>query len=375
MADTQCARQSLHTIDLERVPESTLLGRALSLGSVVTTVSSFALRSHPAHENPKTQTFNQIGEGLQGVIFEQIGQSPVLKKERPGNESLPSNIRHEYKIHQDVSAAFRLYGSLNRSDVHVPYPLEFIPKTASCEFWDDALPRIPARYRTPGDAFKMERILPLPKVTREALVTHFYSGQHRHSASDIENILRNPENKHCLARVYLGKEIGEIPQTESALRNFPLFLNPMLDLGMDVTRLAHAMGKAYAIMHWGAAVNGDDVEFVLGTSTFPMNDPDEALAGLQNRVVGLYLLDFGQCEMVDLTEEPEVVYQAFKGAMVTGDNQLFIPHHHVTPAIFAMFKKGYMEAGKTILTEKGLEEKFSLDDFMRQYEEYVEDFL
>jgi hypothetical protein len=33
---------------------------------------------------------------------------------------------------------------------------------------------------------------------------------------------------------------------------------------------------------------------------------------------------------------------------VTGDNQLFIPHSSTSPALFAAFKKGYIDAGSVM---------------------------
>ncbi|CAG8044278.1 unnamed protein product [Penicillium nalgiovense] len=127
----------------------------------------------------------------------------------------------------------------------------------------------------------------------------------------------------------------------------------MEQIGIETVPLAKAMGKAYATLHWAAAINGDDVEF-------------------------LYLLDFGQCEAVDLAQNPDVVYQAFKGAMVIGDNQHFIPHYSRSPALFATFRQGYIEAGNIILSDRGLKTKFNMEDFMKEYEEYeeyAEDFL
>lgn len=79
--------------------------------------------------------------------------------------------------------------------------------------------------------------------------------------------------------------------------------------------------------------------------------------------------------MVDLNEEPEHVYQLFKGAMVTGDNQSFIPHYATDPELFAAFKMSYIETGKIILSEKQLSHVFSMEDFFREYAEYAEDFL
>ncbi|CAG8902450.1 unnamed protein product [Penicillium egyptiacum] len=148
----------------------------------------------------------------------------------------------------------------------------------------------------------------------------------------------------------------------------------MEQIGIRTLTLANAMGKAYATLHWGAAINGDDVEFVLGTSATEIQGADHG-PDLQHRAVGLYLLDFGQCEAVDLTQDPDVVYQAFKGAMVTGDNQSFIPHYLRSPALFATFRQGYIEAGNAILSDKQLNNKFNMEDFMPEYEEYAEHFL
>ena len=221
----------------------------------------------------------------------------------------------------------------------------------------------------------MDRILPLPKVVRSALITQFYPSQGAPiDPQTLPNILGTVENKHCLARTYLGKEEGQVIAKERfSLRNFPLDLKSMERLGLEVASLAGSMGKAFALMHWGAGVNGDDVEFVLGTSIVP--GPGDGELGHQHRAVGFYLLDFGQCDLIDLSRDPEDVYQAFKGAMVTGDNQLFIPHYRKSPALFAVFKGEYMRAGEFIVKEKKLDTKFKMADFMREYEEYAEDFL
>ncbi|KAJ6186792.1 hypothetical protein N7519_008093 [Penicillium mononematosum] len=339
-------RQLLAT-DLARLTDLAILNQSLSLKSVILTASSFSHLFRVARSRPELQQLNQIGVGLQGAVFEQ------------------------YKIHCDVSAAFEHYQSIHR-EVRVPKPFEFISRNQNNTFWDEILTKTPQGYRMRGDLVMMERILPLPKVVRRALISQFCVPEHRDS-TEIEAILNQPGNKHCLARVYLGKANGNIVH-DLPLRNFPLYLAPMERVGIDTLHLANAMGKAYATLHWGAATNGDDVEFVLGTSATAAQGTDHA-PDLQYRAVQLYLLDFGQCEAVDLAQNPDVVYQAFKGAMVTGDNQSFIPHYLKSPALFATFRQGYIEAGKMILSDKKLQNKFNMEDFMQEYEEYAEDFL
>ncbi|CAG8269130.1 unnamed protein product [Penicillium olsonii] len=343
-----------------------ILERTLSLRSVISTTSSFSQLVQTARNRPHLQQINQIGAGSQGVVFERVGKDSVLKKERPGNEILSSNLTKEYTVHRQVSAAFDHYQPLTKCETTVPRVLRFIPKTGEDPFWEELLPKLPGEYRTRDNSVLMQRILPLPKVVRRALI-------HRFITADIpqaSTLLADPTNKHCLARVYLGKANGTRSH-ESPLRNFPLYLDDMKQIGIDTIELASALGKAYATLHWGAGVNGDDIEFVLGTTA------EQAVCGRQphqDRAIGLFFLDFGQCDIVDLSQESGTVYQAFKGAMVTGDNQHFIPHAN-QPEFLAAFKKGYSAAGTIILGDKRLDSKFDIKEFIQQYEEYAEDFL
>ncbi|KAK4861860.1 hypothetical protein LT330_003895 [Penicillium expansum] len=371
---TENARISrlLLATNLGRMTDSAILKRSLSLNSVISTASSFASVFQTARSRPDLQQLNQVGAGLQGAVFEQVGKPLALKKENPGNERLPSNLHHEYTIHCDIWTAFEHYQSIS-SEVHIPKPFKFISRKDNTAFWDELLPKTPHAYRVRGDVVMMDRILPLPKIVRKALISQFCAPEQHIDTTDIEAILNHPQNKHCLARVYLGMANGTIDH-KTPLRNFPLYLDSMEQIGIETLPLANAMGKAYAILHWGAAINGDDVEFVLGTSATEALAVDHELE-FQHRAVQLYLLDFGQCEAVELTQDPDVVYQAFKGAMVTGDNQRYIPHYSRSPALFAIFRQGYIEAGNIILSDKKLNTKFNMDDFMQEYEEYAEDFL
>ncbi|KAJ5616759.1 hypothetical protein N7537_001873 [Penicillium hordei] len=371
--NAQIVQRFLDATELAMMPDSTILERSFSLKSVISTTSSFSRRFQEARSRPDLQDIHQIGIGLQGVVFEQVGKDSVFKKEKPGNESRPSNLRHEYKIHLNVSAAFERYQRMAKIEVTIPKPIEYIQTAQQSSFWDDVFPKIPLEYRTRGDIMKMQRILPLPKIVRRALIAHL-CGQERYlETPETKGLLDNPQNKHCLTRIYLGKANGPY-HPEAPLRNFPLYLGTMKKLGIETTRLATAMGKSYATLHWGSGVNGDDVEFVFGTFALEMRK-GQLRPDFQRRAIGLFLLDFGQCESVDLSENPQTVYQAFKGAMVMGDNQSFIPHLSNDPELFAAFKKGYIEVGNVILLDKRLNDAFSVEDFMQQYEEYAADFL
>lgn len=374
---TRVAQLFIRAEDLNSAEYSVVLNRSLSLKSVISTTSSFFGRFQQVRFQPHIQQINQIGSGLQGAVFEIVGRTYVFKKETPGNELLSSNLQSEYKIHCDVFDAFELYKTSTQNIVHVPKPQSFIPRyQEEATFWTEILPKIPKEYRIHEDVVTMERILPLPKVVRKALIAFFCRREWDLDDTEVECLLNEPENKHCLARVYLGKNEGSLHRENPApLRNLPLYLDWLQEMGIETAILAQEMGKAYATMHWGAAVDGDDVEFVLGTSTIKGPEMPVESANIQHRAIGLYLLDFGQCEAVDLTVDSETVYQAFKGAMVLGDNQLFIPHASTSPQLFAAFRKGYVDAGNVIISARKLKKKFNMDDFMSEYEEYAQDFV
>jgi hypothetical protein len=139
--------------ELGLMTDSAILQRSLSLKSIISTTSSFSRRFQSARFRPDLQEINQVGLGLQGAVFETVGKPLVLKKESPGNEALFSNLRHEYAIHCDVSAAFERYQTATNNEVHVPKPFEFISKTHNHVFWMKSYRkchRLTARAGTPS---------------------------------------------------------------------------------------------------------------------------------------------------------------------------------------------------------------------------------
>lgn len=376
--------------DLKDMPAQWILRQCLSLDTITITASSY-LKSFQSVEycydvlgaillnQPTGCELVEIGEGLQGAVFEELGRLGAVKKEKPGNEHRPSCLSREYQAHSAVQITFDRYGS-----VFGPEPRVLVPALSKfCPSPNLALSHMefPYPHRYPGHMMFMDRILPLTKAVRRALITEFFPQPDGKppSTSTVERILDRLPNKHALARTYFGKQSHIFNESESdfSLRNFPLCLEAMERIGMDTRTMARMMGKAFAIMHWGAGIDGDDVEFVLGTYTVKGEEPDSALTNgnIQYRALGYYVLDFGQCSFVDLAGEVQDIYQAFKGAMVTGDNLYFIPNCMRSPNLFRDFKGAYIEAGQKILDEKGLQDKFDMQYFMTAYEEYAEDFL
>ena len=165
-------------------------------------------RTKESQQGPSTQVIKQIGEGMQGTIFEDVGLPNVIKKEKPGNETLPSNLRNEWNIHSDVIAAFALYDRYIHTDVDVPRLSRFFKMPEYQDLWKSHVENFPEEHRTLTEVFSMSKIRPLPKVVRNALIQRFYPF---HDGAPIQEIilqdtLDDPLNEHCLVRPYLGKE-------------------------------------------------------------------------------------------------------------------------------------------------------------------------
>ncbi|KAJ4120136.1 hypothetical protein NW768_010420 [Fusarium equiseti] len=100
------------------------------------------------------------------------------------------------------------------------------------------------------------------------------------------------------------------------LQNFPLHVNEMEDIGLDTSHFARLMANTLAIIHWGAKVDGNDIEFVLGYSPAQTRTPTPEEAELltlweladycelefARRTMEMWVIDFNQCSAVEDNE-------------------------------------------------------------------------
>ncbi|KAK0656459.1 hypothetical protein B0T16DRAFT_441396 [Cercophora newfieldiana] len=337
---------------------------ALTLGSQIG-----AIPDHTTH-NESLLPVN-IGEGYQATIYEQSGSDSAFKKERLRNSELKTNLLAEYGIHRTIEEAWKLYtqsipqthgpvniGMENRdiilrnplgtcsvarsadgkvnTDVRVPRLMRYyIKEEAKAAAWKE---RPPKDDDSPTAVLEMERIYTLVGLAIQSLAMEF------HGPENVVKIMANDSNKHCLVRPYLGRtrpSAGPFLPDRAPMRNFRLYLDDMKKMGIDVEHIAREMGRAFAVMQWGAGVDGDDVEFVLGATMHKIEDGSQELVCTTR----LWLLDFGQCQSVDFSDLPDEVYQAFKGVMVTGTNQDFIPSVKNKP-LWNLFCGAYEHAAR-----------------------------
>jgi hypothetical protein len=282
------------------------LRQMLSLKSQISTSSSEA--------QTKSQTcFRKIGAGACGVVFAQDRTSLVFKLAKsPDHTELWNN----YRMHVKIAREFRRHMI---DQVKVPEVYFFVP-SGRASFWDkhpELLEAAKNEVNLPTAALLTERIIPLPSTTRELLINKYCAPRIKDQArADLAN-------RDCLVRVYLGSTKGKIGQMFFSLRNFKLHLNHMTDLDLDSEALARGMGRALAVLHWGAKTDARDVEFVIGRSSTtkkkkktraePAMDDDEepcyarpptdVIDNFFCRVTELFVLDFNQVRKITMDDE------------------------------------------------------------------------
>ena len=248
-----------------------------------------------------------------------------------------------------------------------------IPQTPRChafytaddtEFWSAAkLGRFPEGHRTRKPLFIVDRILPVPQKTREALIKLFFdqSDETQQEARD------DPDNKDCLVRLYLGERESEEQEEapHSSLRNFPLRLNMMEEIDLDIFAMANEMAVGLAIMHWQAKVDAMDVEFVLGSSATWDNDHQPVLfddtsaiphtinaINFKRRTVHLWMFDFDKASEISFTagDVDTKLVPAFLG------NDPYYPMPHVDKKLWEGFSGTYIKVSEIILRSKEMDE-------------------
>lgn len=294
-------------------PSQEVLCRVLSINSVVSTSSSFATFNQENHN--VSAGFRTIGFGQCGIVFERPGRGYVIKVARPFfEESLWSDLQAHFAVHH----AFQEQQQQQRQlEVKTPRVFSFIPKDYR-EWWDSHLPLfdIQGQFSVPSMALITERILPIPKVARQALIDTYCPASYRVAVSS------HSTNRDCLARIYLGRRrpAEHPPPANFTLRNFNLCLDQMIELNLPVYHYAKAIGEALATIHWAANVDGYDVEFVLGSEGDTRYTQDissslgltpQAIAEMpkytnldammsvnfKRRTTGIWVLDFNLCNM------------------------------------------------------------------------------
>ncbi|KAL6793047.1 zinc finger domain-containing protein [Trichoderma sp. SZMC 28012] len=262
----------------------------------------------------------RIGQGHCGTVWavrcsDCNGHQHMAMKREDGAPG--RSITLEYQMHQKILKAFL---SSRLTSFAIPRSFGYLASQDSAT-WSGILPRLPENY-TGCNAIVSEKIIPVSTSIRRLLV------QKLRPDVNVEDVINSQSNEHCLIRPYLGRRryrrseadpvTGQPRQRLRAfsLRNFPLHLDQMEQLGIDAGHYAIGMADALAFLHWVAKVDGNDVEFVLAQ---PRSQSDTASTQGQlderrsnnSSILGphaLWILDFDLCR--DLTLDEKGIEQA-----------------------------------------------------------------
>ena len=149
----------------------------------------------------------EVGAGSCGRIYQLPGTNAVLKRAKAGQED---SLWNDYRMHIRIRHAFRLVGA--DVDVCIPSTHFFVGKEDT-GYWKtyDRIFSTEAQ-EMPHYVLQSERIPPLPKHLREALLHLFCPKDQR-----IQAIFK-PENRDCLVKVCLGETDVANEASKSVLR-------------------------------------------------------------------------------------------------------------------------------------------------------------
>ncbi|KAF2812949.1 uncharacterized protein BDZ99DRAFT_411298, partial [Mytilinidion resinicola] len=330
------------------------LARMLSVRSIISTTSSFASKMEAARKGGYLGMYRSIGAGTCGIVFEELGTVNAIKLAKTDDSQLWNDYQFHTMVREKIMAS-----PIKSENLQVPKCLWFA-KSDDKKWWDLHRHRFPdqSRVERPRDVLCTERILPIPKELRHAIIDAWCPEDLREKAK------AEPTNRDCLIRVYLGKRRRD-PTTSRPLkmfqlRNYNLHVDQIMELAIEeYGEVAENMGRALAVLHWLVATDARDVEFVLGSAPTPKPVPlaakdvvgkaprstwEEVTShNFKRRAIRLWLLDFNQCRPISRDDE-----SVKKAVQAFFENDPYYPRPLTKTSteqrLWTKFKAGYLEA-------------------------------
>lgn len=207
------------------------------------------------------------------------------------------SITNEYHIHRLVNDAVNS-NPQHAAGFRIPLCRGFLKKSDAD--WSRILLRLP-----PGsaacNALLSEKVQPVSEAARSLLAAN-YARDHDHEA-----IVDDKKNEHCLIRPYLGRrKQGRARRpgkpASFSLRNFPLHIDQMEELGMTIEPYAKTMAEGLAFLLWVARIDANDVEFVLARPR-PSNSETTKFEANILGLHSMWIIDFDCCSPLSMDEE------------------------------------------------------------------------
>ena len=156
--------------------------------------------------------------------------------------------------------------------------------------------RFPEEVQIPCNVLISDRIPPFSRELRSKIIDMYCPESLKSS------IKSSKPDEDCLIRPYLGRRRRLVEQSRFkafSLRNFPLHVDQIEELGLNKMLYARIMAETLAHMYWRAHVDANDVEFVLAPSS--SNQETTIKSQLLGEHV-IWLLDFDCCRDMSFDE-------------------------------------------------------------------------
>ncbi|KAI0485355.1 zinc finger protein-domain-containing protein [Xylariaceae sp. FL0804] len=240
-----------------------------------------------------SEAFRRIGSGFCGSVWaDPNDSSPTAIKREDGGPG--RSLLNDSQVHK------KLIKSLSRCPnglrtFKVPEWYDFV--ASSYEGWQDGklLARFPANYSS-CNILLTQRIPPMPEKVRHLLIETYCPSPLKSSIKEDKN------NEDCLLRPYLGRRRRGHSKNSRfqgfSLRNYPLHMDQMEEIQLDVLEYAQRMAHALAFMHWSAQIDAKDIEFVLAPpgDAAPSRKISSPVLGDHN----IWILDFDCCRPISM---------------------------------------------------------------------------
>ncbi|KAH7385825.1 zinc finger protein-domain-containing protein [Pyrenochaeta sp. MPI-SDFR-AT-0127] len=296
-----------------------------------------------------------IGKGFCGSIWTLEGSQDdvctVIKREDGGPDR---SVTNDYHMHLRILQSALQYPSAK--PLSIPQCRELIQPTDT--WWQLHLNQFPAGHAA-CRALISERIPKVPRLISDKIVDLFCAG--------------NVDDDACLIRPYLGRRRYQREATLTSrfqrfsLRNVPLHIDQMEMLGLNTSSYAETMADALALMHWGARIDANDVEFVLAP---PRGIESPSSSSFQSEYLGIHcmwILDFDCCRSLSMDEAG--IEQA---CMAFFKNDPFYPRPGSEEAadeeLWNVFKQRFLVVSRAILVEVHEDGRFLAEKLVKRIE-------